>query len=295
MNTCDYSVTDLFNTLVEGADVKIFWKDKERRFVGASKSFLEFYGLEMDDILGKTDEDMGWHINPEPYQNDEYQVINTGKPVYESVGKCIIKGTVRHILATKMPVRNETGEIVGLIGYFWDVTDRQSDIEMLKTKVNTDELTGLANQRGLSNAVSEYVEEYKKRGVDFAVIALDVNNFREYNDTYGREFGDKFLKMVSEDLLHICRNTSVVARLGSNYFVILRQIPKSDSIPKISDTILNLLEHIRLKQREVRMIDNHSFRIDMAVGWAAYSEYEDERETFHHADSRMYSDKKNRR
>jgi diguanylate cyclase (GGDEF)-like protein/PAS domain S-box-containing protein len=291
----DYTKVDLFNTLAEYADVKIFWKDKERRFLGASKSFLDFYGIGLDDILGKTDEDLGWHINPEPYQNVEYQVIQTGVPIYASKGKCIIRGNVRHIIATKMPVHNEDGDIVGLVGYFWDVTDRQSDMDKIMTKVNTDELTGLANQRALSEATAEYIEEYYKRGVDFAVIVLDINNFREFNDTYGRESGDKYLQMVADDLVQICRNTSVVARLGGNYFVIVRQMPVHETIPKISDTILNMLEHIRLKQREVRMIDNHSFRVDIAVGWAAFSEFENEKVTFHNADARMYADKKNRK
>jgi diguanylate cyclase (GGDEF)-like protein len=168
-------------------------------------------------------------------------------------------------------------------------------MDKIMTKVNTDELTGLANQRALSEATAEYIEEYYKRGVDFAVIVLDINNFREFNDTYGRESGDKYLQMVADDLVQICRNTSVVARLGGNYFVIVRQMPVHETIPKISDTILNMLEHIRLKQREVRMIDNHSFRVDIAVGWAAFSEFENEKVTFHNADARMYADKKNRK
>lgn len=281
----------LLKALVSQTEIKVFWKDKDRRFLGASQSFLDFYGLSFDALEGKTDEEMGWHIHPEPYKNDEYQVISTGIPIYESAGKCIIKGKVRHIVATKLPVRDDSGEIIGLIGYFRDVTDQKKDTEQLITKVNTDELTGLVNRRGLSDALDEFVKEYETNGVDFALIILYVDNLKEFNDTYGHDFGDEYVKLMAEDLLKICGNSSVVARMNGDYFAILRQIPPTDTPPVISETILTLLDHIRLKQKEIRMINNHSFRVNVAAGWVAYSEFEDKKEIFRQADARMYADK----
>ncbi|MBQ9632915.1 MAG: hypothetical protein IJV04_08410 [Lachnospiraceae bacterium] len=54
----------------------VFWKDTQRRFVGVNKAFLSAYGIDsVDKLVGKTDEDMGWHSNPEPFKNDEMEVL----------------------------------------------------------------------------------------------------------------------------------------------------------------------------------------------------------------------------
>lgn len=291
MEHADFTEHNVVTAMLEHADVKMFWKDCQRRFVGASQSFLDFYSLKREDIIGKTDEDMGWHIDPEPYMCDEYDIIEKGKKIYDSPGKCIIRGKVRHIMATKLPIEDDNGAIVGLVGYFRDVTDQKIDKDRLITKANTDELTQLVNRRGMMEAVKEYVSEYEKRGIDFAVIVLDVNNFRELNSTHGHGFGDKYLQTIADELLEIAGNTSVVARLGGDYFIILRQIPLRDIPSEVSKTVLNLLEKIRQKQTQVRMIEGHSFRNGVAVGWAAYSEFEDLEKTINSADMRMYKDK----
>ena len=240
MKKSEFTEHVLLQVLLEQSDLNVFWKDCDRRFLGASRSFLEYYDLTEKDILGKTDE-----------------------------------------------------EIIGLCGYFRDVTDQKEDKDRLITKAHTDDLTGLANRRGLMEAMNEYVAEYEKRGVDFAVIFIDVNGFKEMNQAYGHEFGDKYLMMIAKDLLKITGNSGVVARLGGDCFVILRQIPREDTPSMVSETILSLLDHIRLKQREIRMLNEHSFRVDAAVGWAAYSEFESVDETMRKADERMYAEKEN--
>ncbi len=60
----------LLNNILDNVGLSIFWKDKDRRFLGANKSFLDYYDFTLDDILGKTDEDMNWHIDPEPFKKE---------------------------------------------------------------------------------------------------------------------------------------------------------------------------------------------------------------------------------
>ena len=101
----------------------VFWKDTKRRFVGVNKAFLTVYGLDSADVLiGKTDEDMGWHADPEPFKQDELEVLN-GKSIRLVRGKCMIRGRERNILASKSPLY-ENGKIIGLVGSFIDITDQ---------------------------------------------------------------------------------------------------------------------------------------------------------------------------
>ena len=112
----------LFDNIIDTAQDCIFWKDKDRRFVGVNQAFLDFYGFEPADVLiGKNDEEMGWHSDPEPFKQDELRVL-AGESTYKVLGKCEVKGEERDIIASKRPIYRG-GEVVGLVGSFIDVTD----------------------------------------------------------------------------------------------------------------------------------------------------------------------------
>ena len=75
----------LLGKIMNTTSLCIFWKDSQRRFVGVNKAFLDFYGFESQDVLiGKTDEDMGWHSDPDPFRNDEWRVLRQGESTYRA-------------------------------------------------------------------------------------------------------------------------------------------------------------------------------------------------------------------
>ena len=122
------------NGILDTTDICIFWKDKERRFVGVNRAFLEFYGFaSQEELIGKTDEDMGWHSDPDPFKNDEWRVLKEGISTYHVHGKCMVRGEEHDILASKSPLYEADGSIVGLVGHFEDVTkDYQQKDEIRK-------------------------------------------------------------------------------------------------------------------------------------------------------------------
>lgn len=112
------------HTLLEGvletSHLCFFWKDTNRRFLGANQRFLDYYGFGgMEEILGKTDEDMGWNNEDEPFQQDELLVLQ-GTIISEAHGICMCRGEYRDIVATKRPLYSH-GAIVGLVGFFEDI------------------------------------------------------------------------------------------------------------------------------------------------------------------------------
>lgn len=144
MNKENSNTLEMLNDLLAGKVLEttslcIFWKDNERRFLGVNQAFLDFYGFPSREIvLGKTDEDMGWHSDPDPFKNDEWRVLNEGISTSRVHGKCLVKGEERDILASKNPII-ENGRIIGLIGYFEDVTDvyhQKDEIRKLYETIN---------------------------------------------------------------------------------------------------------------------------------------------------------------
>lgn len=110
----------LLTGLLEVTDRNIFWKDEQRRFLGANQNFLTYYGLTLEDILGNTDEDMGWTERNLHYRDDEWRVLE-GDRIHQVRGMTWdATGEARAIECNKMPLTRD-GRIVGLVGYFKDV------------------------------------------------------------------------------------------------------------------------------------------------------------------------------
>ena len=113
---------NLLEKIFSTTQTAIFWKDADRRFLGANRAFLAYYGFPSEAVLlGKNDEEMGWHTEPDPYKNDELRVIRQGISTTRVPGRCLSHGEERDIVASKSPLY-ENGKIVGLVGSFEDVT-----------------------------------------------------------------------------------------------------------------------------------------------------------------------------
>lgn len=251
----------LWENVVNQSELKFFWKDRERRFVGASRSFLEHYGFRSQaDIIGKTDEDMGWHIHPDPFKNEEWKVIHEGITSRQVEGNCLVKGEDREIIATKRPLFSRDGKIVGLIGSF-----NQTDTDEAAKQARTDDLTGLLNSRGIYEDLYAYVDEYQLRGQDFARIEVAIDDFEDIVVRYGFEFSDAVIREAGQALLRCCGNTATVGRISGCCFTVLRQHENQEELE-------NLISRIRRVPDGLSQVSGIPFNMFFSVGMALYSE-----------------------
>lgn len=136
------------------------------------------------------------------------------------------------------------GEIVALVGVFQDISERYRLEQQLRQVATTDELTGLPNRRHLKM----YYEDrgLARRGVKptrFACALIDLDHFKQLNDTFGHEAGDRALEVVADRLHHPTLRDSFAARLGGDEFVMLIEDDALlDDIEGTSRTLLALLQ-----------------------------------------------------
>ncbi len=103
--------------------------------------------------------------------------------------------------------------------------------EELKKQSLTDPLTGTLNRRYLNNRLAEEISRFRRYKHSFSLLMLDIDGFKNYNDTFGHITGDKLLKSLAASIISSLRNIDVVARFGGDEFVIiLPQTPKADAI-----------------------------------------------------------------
>ena len=233
----------LWNNFRNNSDTGFFWKDKERRFVGVNKKFLEYYDIKsVDELIGKTDEDMGWHVDPEPYKADEERVL-AGAQTYLVPGTCICKGEIRNILASKMPLYRD-GEIIGLMGYFLDVTDQKMrDIE-IKQLIQNDPMTGTMNFLGMMEALLRYQDGYAVYKTDFAMVMFKISHFHLFSENYGHEWVMHLLKEIASRIQTVVGVKGIAGRLYTDHFMVVRQFESVDEVKKLISDIEQLTEGI---------------------------------------------------
>ncbi|MBR4542959.1 MAG: diguanylate cyclase [Lachnospiraceae bacterium] len=278
---------ELFDSIINTSQDCVFWKDNERRFLGVNQAFLDFYGFESADILiGKTDEDMGWHSDPEPFKHDELLVLS-GRSTYKVQGKCFIRGEERDIIASKRPLY-EGDKIVGLVGSFVDITDvlrrkngadssqvvytrerlrKFSFFDHLIDEISLDEildpLTGV-----LSRAYSmKFVRALIADKTPFTFTILDLDNFKFINDSYGHSAGDTVLKTVTMELADFADGFGLVGRFGGDELLLI-DLKNTDPDSKINffEKLYTNSSALRIKVR----FDNGSSLITGTSGCATF-------------------------
>ncbi len=277
----------LFDNIINTAQDCVFWKDKNRRFVGVNQAFLDFYGFDSADVLiGKTDEDMGWHSDPEPFKQDEERVLS-GHSTYKVAGKCFIRGEERDIIASKRPIY-ENGEIVGLVGSFMDVTDvtkrqglhereqimytteqlrRYSYFDRILDECPIDEmldpLTGIISRKYAIGFARYLITEE----IPFTFAIVDLDNFKYINDNYGHHAGDVVLSEVSRKLAEYVGDDGITGRFGGDELLlidlkIIEPDDKKECLEKLYGDSEVLRTHIA--------VDEHNLFVTGTVGCASF-------------------------
>ncbi|MDO4522242.1 MAG: EAL domain-containing protein [Eubacteriales bacterium] len=238
--------------------ISLFWKDSNRRFLGVNKKFLDTYGLASDEtLIGKTDEEMKWHINDASFFKDETDVLENGTAIRNRIEKCIIKGTLHTLLTTREPMYQD-GRIVGIMGYFIDL----DEAEDIKTKGIVDSVTGLLSVQGMTDAVARYMEGWNSRREHFALIGIVFRESERAYRTYGEDITKQMVAEIGSILVKLCGDQCCIARLYAGKFSILKKYRDKSEIVQLAETI-------RADMKSVRQLAGYSATVNPEI----YVEY----------------------
>ena len=168
-----------------------------------------------------------------------------------------------------------------------DITGRKADEARILHMAHHDALTGLPNRSIMDDRVSQAIKSAKRRGTHMAVLLVDLDNFKQINDSLGHQAGDKVLCSVATRLSASLRTSDTVIRTGGDEFVIV--------IPELThkDDIQYLEEKIRANIREPMTIGGNPVPLTCSIGIAVYPEDGNNPDALiSHADTAMYSAKR---
>jgi diguanylate cyclase (GGDEF)-like protein len=159
----------------------------------------------------------------------------------------------------------------------------QEELFKLSTK---DSLSGLYNRLSLMEKIEWLISKGERNNEEFALLFLDLDDFKNINDTQGHEFGDKVLRHISKILLDSVRDNDIVSRLGGDEFVII--------LPELQNhkTIIEVIQRIKKRLLEPIIFDTLSYSVTVSIGITLYpKDGRDASTLLKHADIAMYKAK----
>ena len=226
--------------LLSCTEERVYFKDTLSRFLLVSAGWIAAYapGRTAAEVTGKTDFDFFGEDHASAAFADEELIIGTGEPI---VGKLERETHAGHpdawVTSTKMPLRDESGRIIGTFGISRDVTAQITAEKALAHQALHDPLTGLPNRLALMDRLAQALVAMERHPSCVAVLCIDMDNFKGINDFYGHDAGDLVLAEAGRRLSALARRGDTVARLSGNEFVMLCQDLSSHAIPLIGDRI----------------------------------------------------------
>jgi len=255
----------LLKMIIDTAPMRIFWKDRELRYLGCNPAFAKDAGESvLQDVVGKDDYQLAWKEQAESYRADDRLVMdsNTPKLAFEE-RQTRPDGTNIWLRTSKVPLQNEANETIGVLGIYEDITEQKSIEERIHYLANFDPLTGLPNRTQLNDHLKYALSLAKRSNGHLALMFLDLDHFKDINDSLGHSIGDALLIELAKRLRLVLRTEDTVTRLGGDEFILL--LPGVDAIGA-AHVAQNVLDAIA----ESYWIELYDLALTASVGIALY-------------------------
>jgi len=229
--------------IMESTQEGIILTDAQRHIVAANPVFLKTSGYDSDEIIGFTPSLFKSGLHDENFyrEMDESFLVHDG---WEGkIWNRRKNGEVYQEWLNIRVIRKSDGEVDCYLGLFSDISNLEEMKKKLKELAYYDELTGLANRSLLYDRLQHALAQSRRCGTGMAVLFMDLDHFKEVNDSHGHEAGDRVIKEAADRLTYCLREGDTLSRLGGDEFVAILQNIENKDIPAcIADRMVKVLQ-----------------------------------------------------
>ena len=257
-------------TMADSVHVLIVFVDRELRYQFTNERHREWYGLGLQDVQGKGIEEI---LGGENYEAalPHIEAVLSGRPVEAEFWQTHADGKKRYLAASFRPQIDTAGEVTGYWVLAQDVTESKRDQDRIHRLAYFDPITDLPNRQSFRNALEEAVQSAREVNGSLGLLFLDVDRFKQINDTLGHRVGDAVLSEVGSRLVSTFRTSGFdeddrgsVSRYGGDEFALVIKPPVSEqTVHQVANGILERLA-------EPFDVDGHTFGLSATVGFSLY-------------------------
>jgi diguanylate cyclase (GGDEF)-like protein/PAS domain S-box-containing protein len=176
-------------------------------------------------------------------------------------------GSIRHLIGNAAPLRDAGGKVYGAVGAFVDITARRTMEEQIRRMAHFDALTNLPNRILLMDRLEQALAISQRNHSKTSVIFMDLDHFKEINDSLGHHVGDMLLQQVAERIRGALREVDTVSRLGGDEFVmVLPELRHTEDATTIAEKLLRALD-------EDFFVSGDKLRISPSLGISIFPDH----------------------
>jgi diguanylate cyclase (GGDEF)-like protein/PAS domain S-box-containing protein len=229
----------------------VYFVDRNRRITFWNEGAERITGFRAEQVIGS-----GCGDNVLEHIDSEGRGLCTGECplsaiIRGEIAECEAEILLHHreghrvpVTVRALPILDESGTVVGAAEIFSEsglAESYTSVMEDLRKAALLDPLTGIANRRYLDMKLAQSLSDLDRYDVPFGVILLDVDRFKEVNDTWGHAVGDRILKMVAETLRMNVRGSDLAARYGGDEFLIVAPHVAFETLERLAEKLRVLI------------------------------------------------------
>jgi diguanylate cyclase (GGDEF)-like protein/PAS domain S-box-containing protein len=233
----------LASTLFKKMNDGVMITDTNQKIITINDAFCKISGYEREEIVGKAPSivSSGWH--DKKFYEELWHVINTeGHWIGEMIDRKK-NGELYTAELNIIAIHNNKGELTNYISIVNDISEKKQKETLIHNLAYFDSLTELPNRALFQERVSRRIHSLKRSGKKMALFFIDMDNFKNINDTFGHFTGDRFLIEVAGLMKGLLREQDTLARLGGDEFTIaIEDIESLVDIASIAQKIIDTFD-----------------------------------------------------
>jgi diguanylate cyclase (GGDEF)-like protein/PAS domain S-box-containing protein len=272
--------------IYQSSSEAIMVTNEHNLIVEVNPAFTRITGYELDEVKGRNPRllQSGKH-DREFYQNFWHQVLSLGY-WHGELWDRRKNGELYAKWVSITLIRRDDDSILYHVAQFSEITEKKKQDELVWQQANFDSLTGLPNRRLFRDRLEQEIKKANRSGGQLALLFIDLDRFKQVNDTLGHEMGDRLLAEAAKRISACVRETDTVARLGGDEFTVI--LPNFGEELQLERLSRKIVEQLNLPFN----LGSEQAHISASIGTTLYAEGQHDADSLlRHADQAMYAAK----
>jgi diguanylate cyclase (GGDEF)-like protein/PAS domain S-box-containing protein len=229
---------------IEQSPVSVIITDPRGVIEYVNPKFTQLMGFTLEEAVGKTPRILKGGFLTRDFYKQMWETILDGREWHGLFHNRTKDGDLVWELGSISPIRDDNGVVTHFVGVKEDITELKRLQDQMAHMAHHDQLTGLPNRFLFLDRLGQMLTQAKRRDTTFAILYLDLDDFKAVNDTRGHAAGDELLQAVAQRLLGCVRESDTVSRMGGDEFtILLADIPDMAAVERIAKMIIKAVSN----------------------------------------------------
>jgi len=237
--------------------------DADCNIILVNPAFTTITGFDEADVLGRNPSMLSAGRHDAEFYRQMWEAINSVGYWHGEIWNRRKDGGVYAEWLSITRVADESGQVQNFVSIFSDITERKRADERIQRLAHHDPLTGLPNRALLTDRAMQALSLAQRNAAPIAVLYMDLDHFKQINDTLGHRIGDQLLVVVAARLLSAVRDYDTVSRQGGDEFVLVLPGTAAEGAASVAEKVCRLIG-------EPMSIDGHEMAVTTSVGIAMF-------------------------